>query len=539
MKRKTVLKIGLGLFLAGTLVYLFQPLTSAEFKIEFSQELINGKTLYLRDKVVNDTTPVPNIILILADDLGRAEVSAYGQHRVNTPHIDAIAEKGVKFTSGYITSPICSPSRAGLITGRHQQRFGYELQPHDRYPKNLAEYSAFKYLIDTDNWVLADERVIYPRQEDILRQGLPPSEITIAEMLKKKNYSTGVIGKWHLGFSDFSFPMNRGFDEFFGFYEAFSLYAYEDDPQIVNYHHDWLFTDKYIWGPGRTGKSAIRRNEEEVVEKEYLTTKLAKEAVDFIERNQKQPFFLYVPFNAPHTPFQALKEDYDLFSHVEDENKRVYYAMIKSLDDAVGAITDKVESLGLFENTMIIFLSDNGGASYTLATDNHPLKGGKVTNFEGGIKIPFVMQWGNHIQAGSTCDLPVSSLDIFTTIAQVAGIPLPTDRPIDGKSLLATLEETTELQDSQRPLFWKSGYNHAIILDKWKLILNDKDNKTLLYNISLDPGEKVDMSLEHPELVESLKLKLSLWERDLAPAAWPRIMDWQYEVDGETYHFAM
>ncbi|MEM7550149.1 MAG: sulfatase-like hydrolase/transferase [Bacteroidota bacterium] len=538
-KKKLILRGSLIPFLGILGAYLFWPLTSDRFEITFDQKKIEGKEEYLSRKVSStDTTRPPNIVIIMADDLGKAEVSIYGQDLVQTPNIDAIARNGVLFTEGYITSPICSPSRAGLITGRYQQRFGYELQPHDRYPKNMAEYLGFKYFVDTDNWVLADEEVIYPKLEDILKQGLPPSEITMAELLKKRNYKTGIIGKWHLGFSEFSFPLQRGFDYFYGFYEAFSLYAYEDDPNIVNHHHEDLFTDKYIWGPGRTGNCAIYRNEEVVEEKEYITKKFAKEAVQFIEDNKEDPFLLYLPFNAPHTPFQATKEDYEAFSHIEDKNKRVYYAMIKALDDAVGKITSKIKSSGLEENTLIVFLSDNGGATYTEATDNQPLKGGKVTNFEGGINIPFMMQWKGNIPEGMVYRKPVISLDLFRTASELAGVPMPSDRAIDGVNLVPYIngEKSDEPHEA---LYWKAGYNHAIRKGDWKLILNDKDQRTVLYNLLSDKNETTNVASSNPDVVEELKSDLRSWEKDLENPAWPRIMDWQFKTGNEVHHFAM
>jgi arylsulfatase A-like enzyme len=425
-----------------------------------------------------------------------------------------------------------------MITGRYQQRFGYELQPHDKYPSHMLEFIAFKYLMDTDNWVVADDQIAYPEEEDILKQGLPPSEITMAELVKKADYRTAVIGKWHLGFSDFTFPLQRGFDYHYGFYEAFSLYAYEDDPNIVNHHHDWLFVDKYIWGPGRSGNCAIRRNNEVVIEKEYLTSKFAREATEFIESNKDEPFLLYVPFNAPHSPYQAPRSYYDQFDHVKDENKRVYYAMIKALDDAVGSITAKVEELGLSENTMIFFLSDNGGATYERATDNFPLKGGKVTNFEGGINVPFMMQWKGKIPSGVVYDYPVMSTDIFATVAANSGIPLPNDRIIDGVDLIPHVTSDT-LTAAHDALYWRSGYNLAIRKGKWKLILNRKDRVHRLYNLHEDKSEKHNIYDDHPEVVAELNEALRKWSNTLSEPKWPKIMDWQYDDQGEIVHFAM
>jgi arylsulfatase A-like enzyme len=538
-RRRIILRSTIIPFIGLAGFYLFRPLTSPEFAIDFDESKISSKEEFLSEEVAaTDSVQRPNVIIIMADDLGKAEVSAYGQQRVETPHIDAIASNGVLFNEGYITSPICSPSRAGLITGRYQQRFGYELQPHDQYPQHMLQFLAFKYLMDTDNWVVSDDYIAYPEEEEIKRQGLPPSEITIAELAKKYDYNTAVIGKWHLGFDDFSYPLQRGFDYHYGFYEAFSLYAYEDDPSIVNHHHDWLFVDKYIWGPGRSGSCAIRRNNEVVIEKEYLTSKFAREATTFIEENKDNPFLLYVPFNAPHSPYQAPKSYYDKFSHIEDENKRVYYAMIKALDDAVGEITGKVEQLGLSENTMIFFLSDNGGATYERATDNYPLKGGKITNFEGGLNIPFMMQWKGTVRPNQVYDHPVMSTDIYATFAAAAGIQLPNDRIIDGVNLIAHLNKETP-SVAHKALFWRSGYNSAIRKGKWKLIVNKKDGVDRLYNLLQDKSEKFNVIDEHPAIVAELRQDLENWSKTLNEPKWPKIMDWQYQDEDEVINFAM
>ncbi|MEM0938390.1 MAG: sulfatase-like hydrolase/transferase [Bacteroidota bacterium] len=536
-KRKRVLGMIFILFIV--FAYLLWPLHSDEFQITWDQQKIKEKSKILSNiKLIQDSLNVPpNIVIILADDLGKSEVSAYGQDLVHTPNIDAIGTNGALFTEAYITSPICSPSRAGLITGRYQQRFGYELQPHDRYPRNWLEFIAFKYFIDTDNWVVADEHIAYPNPEDILRQGLPPSEITLAELLKASGYRTGVIGKWHLGLNEFSYPLQRGFDYHYGFYEAFSLYAHEDDSTIVNHHHDWLFTDKYIWGPGRTGNCAIYRNNEVVEEREYITKKFAQEAIEFIDRNKQEPFLLYLPFNAPHTPFQALKEDYEMFDQVKDQNKRVYYAMIKSLDDAVGKIMDELRKENLLENTLVFFLSDNGGASYTKATDNFPLKGGKITNFEGGINIPFMMQWKESIPSGQVFDKPVSSLDIFATAIQVAGVEMPR-RKLDGVDLIPYVSEQ-ESGDPHEALYWRSGYNLAIRKGDWKLIINEMDGVHRLYNLKEDKSEERNLYVRNKVLVEELEKELNDWSATLVPPRWPRIMDWEYNDGEEVIHFAM
>ncbi len=529
--------IPLILFTGGS--YLFWPLSDDEkFAIVWDSKKLDYKEQYLSQLSPNDSLKRPNIIIMMADDLGKGEVSLYGHSNVPTPNIDSIGLKGVKFTEGYVTSPICSPSRAGLLTGRYQQRFGFEVQPHDRYPRNMMEFLGFKYLVKTDGWNLPDlEEISYPAEEDIDKQGIPPSEITLGELLQPLGYETAMIGKWHLGYGDHAVPHKRGFDYAFGFYEAFSWYFNDvEAPNVRSHHHD-LFIDPYIWGKERTGTSAIIKNGEEVVVEEYLTDRIATEAVQFIDQNKENPFMLYVPFNAPHTPFQVTKKYYDRFPQVEDENKRIYYAMISALDDAVGTITTKIREAGLEENTMIFFLSDNGGAVYTQATTNAPLKGGKMSDFEGGLNVPFVMKWKGKVPEGITYDEPISSLDIFGTVAGTLGIKLPEDRVFDGVNLLPFVNEEIK-SDPHEAIFWRAEYNKIIRKGDWKLIINDLSGYELLYDLKSDKNEQHNVIESYPEAVKELKTTYSVWNDTLEDPLWPMIMDYQYVIDGEVYTFS-
>ena len=540
MKLNRTTKISLiPLFVAAIGSYLFWPLVEEEkYRIKWDEELIESKDQYLQSLKSNDSIRRPNVIVMMADDLGKAEVSAYGNSRVPTPNIDAIGANGVIFKEGYVTSAICSPSRAGLLTGRYQQRFGYEVQPHDRYPRNMLEFYGFKYFVDTDGWNLPDlETISYPAQEDIDKQGLPPSEITLAELLQAIGYKTAMVGKWHLGYGDHALPHNRGFEHAFGFYEAFSWYFNDvEQPDVVSHHHD-LFIDPYIWGKERTGTSAITLNGEEVIVEEYLTDRIARESVEFIDKNAESPFFLYIPFNAPHTPFQVSKKYYDRFPDIEDVNKRVYYGMISAMDDAVGSIIGKLRDEQLEENTIIFFLSDNGGATYTQATTNAPLKGGKMSDFEGGLNIPFLAQWKGTIPEGQTYDEPISSLDIFATAVGQAGIQLPTDRTYDGIDLVPYLTQEKE-GTPHEALFWRAEYNKIIRKGEWKLIMNDLDDYELLYNLSSDKNETTNVVEQFPDVVSELKGDFEAWDTTLAKPLWPRIMDYDYVINGENYSYS-
>jgi arylsulfatase A-like enzyme len=531
------------IMLAGALIFLLLPVASREYRIDFDRRKIEAKQDYL-ERITRTDLPQkrerPNILFILADDLGKNDISLYNTRGVDTPNIDAIGRGGVVFTDAYCTSPLCSPSRAAIMTGRYQQRFGHELQANDRYPRNRLEYLVFKHLLDIGFWRVAELAV--PRKADIARQGLDPGEITLAELLHSSGYATGLIGKWHLGHEEPFLPLNRGFDYHYGFYEAFTLYDQVDDPGVVNRRLD-EFSDKHQWRQGRRGTSAIRVNDQIIDEQGYLTDRIAEEAVRFLNEHTSQPFFLCVPFSAPHVPYQAQRQYYDAFTDIEDETVRVYRAMIKNLDDAVGCLTETILSLGLERDTLIVFASDNGGAFHTGATDNAPLKGGKFTNFEGGLNVPFLLRWDGVLPKGRRYSRPVSLMDVFTTAAAAASVPLPADRPYDGVDLrpflLGALGAGEQGDTPHRTLFWRSLYNKAVRKGAWKLILNERSGQILLYNLVYDRGEKVNLAPRYPEIVEELLDELKKWEQPLKPPSWPRVMDVELIIDGRAYRFAI
>ena len=535
MKRKPFL-FSLLLLVATSLTYGFWPMSSKKFEITFDDDKIVAKQNYLAS-LTPDTSQNPNIIIIMADDLGKTDISLYGSPPIQTPNIDSIGLKGMTFTEGYITSPICAPSRAGMLTGRYQQRFGFEYQPHDRYPKNRVEIFVYKNFIATGDWLVADQ-VEFPEFTDVVKNGMPPSEIMLAEVLQKAGYQTGIAGKWHLGAGEHAIPINRGFDYQYGFYEAYSLYMSDTSHKdIVNQRHK-DFSDPFIWGKGRSGNCAIRRNDDVIDEKFYLTDRIAEEANQFITKHKEKPFFLYVPFLAPHTPFQATKAYFDKLEHIKDRNKRVYNAMIWQLDDAIGEIISHLEESNLMENTIIFFLSDNGGATYTEATDNAPLKGGKFTNFEGGLNVPFMVRWDGKVDAGSEYDNPVISMDIYSTALNLAGIEKPADRTTDGASLLPVLVDssTTEVHDK---LCWRSGYNRAIRAGDWKLITDGLSGNHALYNLAEDKEERNNLYDSEPEIVKQLQLQHSEWESEMKDPSWPRVMDYRWWDGDEPYYFPL
>ncbi len=548
-RRSARLYLGTFLFIftvGPLLAWLLWPLASRRFHIVDDVDKLAAKQAFLlaqvsralpaRGAATGAPARRPNIVLLLADDLGKTDVSLYGSPHIKTPHIDSIGRDGATFTEGYITSPICAPSRAGLLTGRYQQRFGFEIINHERYARNRLEYYVFKHVLARGDWRVAEAMAV-PTFDDILAQGLPASEITLAELLKPLGYRTAIIGKWHLGSSPQAIPSRRGFDYQYGFYGANSLYANPRRADIVNQRHD-DFSDRFMWSAHREGNCVLRRNDEPVDDDLYLTTRLAKEGSAYIRANKDAPFFLYVPFSAPHTPFQVPREYFDRFAGEPDANKRVYLGMIAALDDAVGEILTALRETGLDEQTLVFFLSDNGGATYTRATDNAPLRGGKFTNFEGGINIPFLLKWKGHIPGGVVFNPPVSALDVFATAAAVAGSPLPTDRTYDGVDLLPHLGQAAPT-DVHPALYWRSMYTKAVRQGRYKLIRDEKAARTVLFDLAADKSETTDLAARSPAVVEELLGKLSRWEAELRSPLWPPVMDYHHRDRDGVYYFPL
>lgn len=511
---------------------------SDKYKIVWNQELNEGREQYLSSDGIDSANSVrPNVIIILADDLGQTDISLYGNKLISTPNIDAIGKSGVTFTEGYVSSPVSSPSRACLLTGRYQQRFGYEIQPSNRYVRNKLEYLAFRYM-PLFKPLIPIKRRAFPSKEDILKQGLPPSEITLAEVFKKNGYNTAIIGKWHLGSGDFAKPCERGFDYQYSFNEAFAMYADVDDPNIVNMRLD-QYADKHQWktAESRTGDCAITKNCVEIDQPEkYLTDKLTDEALAFMARNREKPFFLYLPYNAPHVPLQAQKNYYEQFSHIEDPVKRVYMAMIKNLDDQVGRILEYLKLTQIEENTIIVFLSDNGGARYTGVTDNFPYRGGKFTNFEGGLRVPFMMKWKGKIKEETIYTSPVISLDVFSTVCNAAQIQLPKDREYDGVDLVSKVQSNSPAHDK---ICWRTDGNKAIRKGKWKLIINELSGQKALYDMGKDEMERVNLYDTNPVVVQELWKDYEEWERGMIEPLWPGVVNYLYEDEIGKYLFAL
>ncbi|MCW3468001.1 sulfatase-like hydrolase/transferase [Chitinophaga nivalis] len=476
----------------------------------------------------------PNVIVILADDLGYSDLHAYGNEVIKTPNIDALGKAGTRFTHAFSTAAICSPSRAGLMTGRYQQRFGFEyLVPQNGGQTTAAQQRALAARLQNRNGTI-EKLDISEAEFEKLPKGLPATEISLGQLFHDQGYKTAIIGKWHLGEKEGYYPRQRGFDYHYGFYSGLTMYAPEKTPGVVDWHLPWAMSEVAAWH--RNGSNRLVRNNEDVNEQQYLTDKLADEAIQYITANKDQPFLLYLPFNAPHDPFQAKQEDFDLYPQVKDTTKRVYYGMITALDRAVGRIRQQLKALHLEDETILFFTSDNGGATYTRATDNKPLKGGKLSDFDGGIRIPFYVVYPGKVPGGKEFRQPVSNLDIYTTAAAAAGIALPKERVYDGVNLLPFVG-ARQTAAPHEVLYWRSGYSKAILKGDYKLYVNERSRQTFLYNVKEDIAEQKDLSATYPDKLAALKADLAKWESQVKQPVWPNRYSYALEVDGALYPF--
>ncbi|MEE4256753.1 MAG: sulfatase-like hydrolase/transferase [Bacteroidales bacterium] len=530
--KKRILTVIILLF-AGLITYLLWPLRSNEYPINWDEKKLKAKNDFLAGITQADPgDSLPNILFILVDDLGLYDMSYYGSQKIQTPHMDNIAQSGIAFDQAYVASPMCSASRASILTGRYPQRFGFQYQMHDRYLRNRLEYLGFKYIAADRTWQPRPMNKV-PRQEDIDKQGLPPSEITIADMLKARGYATALIGKWHTGSHEKNLPSNFGFDFQYGFFDAHTLYAPAGKEGITDQRIEDDFTDQYNWDLGRSGTRGIYRNYERIDEQEHLTDAITRESIRFMNENTDRPFFLMAAYNAPHTPLQAPDHYVEMFKQETDPVKRVYHAMIRQLDDAIGRLLDAVDELDLEDNTLVIFLSDNGGATYTHTTDNGPLRGGKITDFEGGIRVPFFLSWKGRITAGLTFPHPVMAMDLFATIASVAGCPMPAGRKIDGEDLLQYVENVNLVP--HKNLYWQRGSSKAVRSGEWKVIWNEEFGDTLVYHIADDPFET--SSLTPSTISRHLTEIHAEWSYNLPEPLWPAIVYYREWVDDRWVYF--
>jgi arylsulfatase A-like enzyme len=511
------------------------PLGSSEFEIKEDLLALEAKKSFLSKPSSTADSNLPNIILITVDDLGMADVSMYGEGDISTPNIDKLGEQGVIMENAYVTSPVCAPSRAAMITGRYQHRFGFEFTMHERYLKNRMEYIGFRYFVNSDPWEAKWMEGV-PDEDAIQNQGLPLSEITLAEVLKKQGYHTAIIGKWHLGWSKEKRPSTFGFDEQYGFFNSHSLYAPEGTNGIVDQKIEGDWTDPYIWSGQRNGPHAIYRNYIEIEETGYLTDRITDESIQFIENHKQKPFFTWISYSAPHTPLQAPIEYAEKYKHIKDPVKRVYRAMIHKLDDEIGRLMDYLAANDLEKNTLLFFISDNGGAEYTLTTDNGRYEGGKNTEFEGGIKVPMIIRWTGTLPAGKRFEPMVSSMDIFTTSATAAHAKLMTQREIDGVNLIPYLLDSIQ-QPPHRYLFWQRGLSKVVRSNEWKLMMNDLSGEKLLYNLKTNKYENPDESANYLCIVRELEDLHTNWRKTHRDPLWPPVIYFTADKNGKRYYF--
>ena len=423
--------------------------------------------------------PKPNIILILTDDLGYADVGFNGSKDIVTPNIDELANNGVVFSNGYVSYPVCGPSRAGLMTGRYQDSFGFGKNP-----------------------------LFAPKDP---KMGLPLSEQTMADMLKASNYRTFAVGKWHLGAHESLRPLKRGFDEFFGFLTGGHRY----------FPNEWDLEDETkVKSQFDAYRTKLLRNNKRTEEKEYLTDALSRETVDFIDRNANVPFFIYLAYNAPHGPLQATKEYLKRYDHIKEINRKTYAAMVSAVDDGVGDIISKLKAKGIYENTIIYFLSDNGGRLKG-DSDNGQLRGKKGDLFEGGIRVPFVMQWPNEIEGGQVFDKPVISLDIFATLKAITSPNIKSKNELHGVNLIPFIKGNNKNHPHDY-LFWRNNLmqndpnlrvlGSAVRSGDYKFINNKQIDA--LYNLTKEVSEKSNLK-KNNKIYDSLINEFQIWNTSL------------------------
>lgn len=425
----------------------------------------------------------PNVIVLFTDDQGYADISAHGCKDYQTPHLDSLAENGVRCSAGYVTQPQCSPSRAGMLTGRHQSRFGHEENPPN---------------------------------EATTKYGLPSDQKTLADDLKAAGYVTGHVGKWHLGTHSTRDPLARGFAE------SVSVEATFDSEAD---HQEFLAAKRKRFGtPGVPVKyNALTRNGTHEKVSKYIADALADEVVGFIDRHHEKPFFLYWAHAFPHVPQVADPKYLKRVAHIADEKRRTYAAMMLAVDDGVGRMLETLRKHGLEEKTLVFYMSDNGGPSDgRLPCFNTPFRGNKGGMLEGGIRVPYFVQWKGTLPAGEAYDRPVSTLDIVPTALAAAGVEPPTDRTLDGVNLLPYLKGEAKGDPHDR-LYWRYLRRDiwAVREGDWKLVkMKGKREKPQLYHLAADPGEATDVAAKHPEKVAALRTAYEAWAKALPKPLW-------------------
>ncbi|MBT7303260.1 MAG: sulfatase-like hydrolase/transferase [Victivallales bacterium] len=428
--------------------------------------------------------PRPNVVVIVADDLGYGDVSYQGGD-VATPRIDSIARNGVTFTDGYVTCAVCAPSRAGLLTGQYQQRFGFW--------DNIGPY----------------------RRGKNIEPGIPTDLPILSERLKKLGYTTGIFGKTHDGAAEEMMAFNR-WDEFYGFNNGASNFLGDMNRSSNPIYHNRTVVSSPYTARGIKHTDVCQKGVIVKDADQYLTDKLGEMAVRFIETNKDRSFLCYVPFNAIHGPFQAPKELVDKYAHIKNPERRRVMAMLESMDQNVGRVLDALKKHGLMENTLIVFLSDNGGHK---ASPNKPLRGKKGTFWEGGLRVPFCMRWDGRIKSGQIYRRPVIALDILPTAMAAAGVSADPAWELDGVDLLPYVRDG-KAGDPHEALHWAWGPRTAIRRGDLKAVSMNKGKTFMLFDLAKDIGEQHDLAAERPEELAALTKMHRQWEKALMPPQW-------------------
>lgn len=423
----------------------------------------------------------PNIIVILTDDQGYADVGFNGSTDIPTPNIDRIAKEGVRFDQGYVSFPVCGPSRAGLLTGRYQSRFGFDLNPSEN--------------------------------PDDPRAGLPVSEKTIAEVLASAGYTSMISGKWHMGLHPDFHPNNRGFDEFFGFLNGGHVYFTERLKEI---------DPRKVKSSSQLYQGLLVRNDQKVHTEGYLTDLLSDEATNFIENLKEEPFFLYLSYNAPHVPMHATQKYLDRFPNMEAGKRKTYAAMVSAVDDGVGQVLDKLDELEIADNTLVFFLSDNGGPLRRAVngSSNAPLRGGKGNVFEGGIRVPFAVRWPGKIPAGIDYPHPVSSLDILSTAVAAGNVDTSGNKPLDGVDLVPFLNQAGFTDMPHDQLFWRyrdnlnDSYDRIAVLEGETKYVR-RQLSEMVFDLVTDVGEQKNLSKQDRATTRALAKSHQEWSDEM------------------------
>ena len=449
--------------------------------------------------------PVPNIILIVADDLGYNDISTFGGGLIETPNIDQLAAEGALFTQSYSGASTCAPSRAMMMTGRYPTRTGFEFTPTPAGMGNVV--SSISQQMDNNLPPSFYDQALEATQPAYELKGLPAEEVTVAETLKASGYYTAHVGKWHLGQDNGMAPHQQGFDD--SLLMSSGLYLPEDDSNVVNAKLPFDPIDQFLWAAMTYANSFNSVDADRFKPKGYLTDYWTDESVNVIKANKNRPFFLYLAHWGPHTPLQATREDYEAVGDIKPHRKRVYAGMVRAIDRSVGRILVTLEEEGLSDNTMVIFTSDNGGAGYIgIPEVNQPFRGWKITMFEGGLRVPMMIKWPSKIAAGTVVETPVAHIDVMPTIAAAAGARQPAGVVIDGLDTLPLMINQDATNWTRETLFWQNGHYQVVRHGAWKLQVNDRPTDGLqhwLFDLAADPTEQDNLATSRPDIVKQLK----------------------------------